>query len=79
MTARWCAACSRSNLAQDAIFDPMVVPPFFRIDLSACNHHAEVHVIAERHAGCAADANLLLFAAAIADFHQDLAHMPLQA
>ena len=41
----------RPNLAQDSVVNPVVVPPLLGVHLIAGNQHAEVNVIAKRHAG----------------------------
>ena len=63
----------------DAVVNPVLVPPFVGIDLIASDEHAEVHVIAERHACRAADADLLFLLDHVAHLYVDPAHVPVKA
>ncbi len=58
----------RTNLTQNPIVNPVLVPPLFRIDLNSRNHHAEMHVIAKSHSGSSANSDLLLLPDHISDF-----------
>src|ERR1700761_4598295 len=68
-----------ADFAQDAVVNPVLVPPFFGIYLIPSYEHAEVHVITESHAGGSADADLLLFLHHVPHFHGDAAHVPVEA
>src|SRR4051794_10862741 len=69
----------RTDLTQNPIVNPVLVPPFLGIDLVAGNQHAEMHVIPESHARRAADSDLLLFGYPVAHFHANLAHVTIEA
>src|SRR5579883_50085 len=68
-----------TDFAQDTIVNPVLVPPLLRVDLNAGDHHAEVNVVAKRHAGGSADADLLLFRNVIAHFDENAAHVAVKA
>ena len=40
----------RTDFTQDPVLDPVFIPPLLGIHLYACNHHAEMHMVAEGHA-----------------------------
>lgn len=59
--------------------NPVLIPPFFGVDLHTRHHHAEMYVVAERHTRGSTHADLLLFRNRVAHFHDDLAHVPVKA
>src|SRR6266566_4206978 len=67
-----CATLRRADLAQDAVVDPVLVPPFDGIRLYAVDLHAEVQVVAARESGGAAQTHDLAFLDHVAGLHIDL-------
>src|SRR5262245_37508105 len=65
----------QAHAFRDVVLDPMGIPPFSRVDLDSLQLHAEVDVIASRHAGGAALAHALPALNQVAFAHRDLTEM----
>src|SRR4051794_37449638 len=78
-TGRGSPFCRRADLAQNTVVNPVLVPPLLGIYLHPGNHHAEVNVLAECHASCTANADLLLLPDCVAQLDSDLAQVAVEA
>ena len=59
------------EFAQDAVVDPVLVPPFAGVDLDAVDLHAEVDVDAFGEAGGTGHAHFATLLYHVAGFHVD--------
>src|ERR1051325_4869492 len=66
---------ARIQLTEDAVADPVLVPPLDRIHLHAVDLHAEVYVNAAGEAGLPRDSKRLSLLDHIAHFDAELAHV----